>query len=200
MQMGLLLSYPILMHLSVVLQFSELAILAILFFAAGIFYTGLRRKQKNSIIAFLSISTIVTLLFSFSEFAWYLFYLPSVLIPLLLGWGFTRTLFPGQEPLVTDIGEKARGPLSEEMRRYTRKVTWIWAISLNVMAFTALVLIVFGTREMWSLMTNIVNYIWVGVLFLGEFILRKRLFADHDHPKFYDYIKIVFNSQSNSKE
>ena len=35
-------------------------------------------------------------------------------------------------------------------------------------------------------------------LFVGEFIIYKLRFKDHDPPKFTDYIKIVFHAQRGS--
>ncbi len=142
---------------------------------------------------FLSICSISALL-AYYDSALFLLYVPPVALPIIIGSVFIASLLPGKEPLVTAIGEASRGPLSLEMRRYTKGVTIFWAITLALLTLIHLVLPIMGETELWSWMTNLGTYLIIGLLFLLEFLLRKQLFPDHDHPGFFEYIQIVVSS------
>ncbi|MFL0809891.1 MAG: hypothetical protein K6L76_05700 [Agarilytica sp.] len=194
MQFLLVLSYPVLAHLGVVLAQPLLMPLAIVFLAAGVLFSGLKSGNWVTWLILFIVAVFASVMQWFHS-AIFIMYIPLVFVPLLIGWGFARTLLPGQVPLVTEIGEKARGPLSESMRRYTRVVTQMWAVCLISMAVWGLLLAIFGHETVWVTFTGMLNYMIVGILFVGEFVYRKFRFKDHDHPKFHDYLKIVFRSQ-----
>lgn len=193
MQIGLLLTYLVLVHLGIVFERPILLTIAIPVLATGIFFSGLKSYKVSAWFILIAVAA-VSAGFGLLNKSTYLLYLPPVAAPLLIGWGFLRTLRPGQVPLVTDIGEKARGPLSEEMRHYTRGVTIAWAICLMMIASWGILLPLLGSLELWSFFTNIVNQVLVGGLFIGEFIYRKYRFRDHDHPSFWQYLRIVFRT------
>lgn len=194
MQFLLILAYPVFAHSGVIFEQAFLMPIAIIFLAAGILLGGLKAMSWKIWLMFLGVVCLSLGLHLFNS-AMFIMYIPPILVPLLLGWGFARSLVKGQVPLVTDIGEKARGPLSEEMRSYTRIVTQSWAVTLIAMACWGAALALFGDETLWSTVTNIVNQVIVAILFVGEFMYRKYRFKDHDHPTFHDYVKIVFRSQ-----
>ncbi len=195
MQIGLLLTYPVLVHVGVIFEQPKLQILAIITLALGVFFNQLKSYKLSAwfIVLVISLVSIGLGLFDKSR---YLLFLPPAAAPLLIGWGFLRTLRVGQIPLVTDIGERARGPLSEAMRGYTRVVTQLWSGCLLLMASWGILLPIFGSMELWSFFTNIINQLLVACLFIGEFYYRKSKFQDHDHPRFLEYLRIVFRAQS----
>lgn len=193
-QIGLLLAYPLLAHIGIIYKQPPLLTAAIIFLAMGVFWNGMLARRLSSWLVVMCVTT-VALLLNFLSSSVFMLYVPPVVVPLLLGWGFVRSLLPGQVPLVTEIGDRARGPLSESMQRYTRGVTVLWAVCLWAMASWALLIPIFGTLEMWSFFTNVVNQVVVAVVFVGEFIYRKYRFKDHDHPRFWEYLRIVFRAQ-----
>lgn len=197
MRIGLLIAYPVFAHLGVMLEQSILQIIAISSLAAGIFYSGLKSFKISAWISVIGI-TAVSAGFGLFYKPIFLLFLPPIALPLLVSWGFLRTLFPGQTPLVTAIGEKARGKFSPEMRAYTRCVTILWAACLLMMTSWAILLPLFGSLELWSIFTNIVNHALVFSLFVGEFIYRTWRFRDQSHPRFFEYLRIVFRAQGNS--
>lgn len=194
MRIGLLIAYPVFAHLGVMLEQPILQIIAISSLATGIFYDGLKALKISAWISVIGITAVSAGLGIFYK-PTYLLFLPPIALPLLVSWGFLRTLFPGETPLVTAIGEKARGQFSPEMRVYTRHVTILWAACLLMMASWAILLPLFGSLELWSIFTNIVNHALVFSLFVGEFTYRKWRFRDHDHPGFIEYLRIVFRAQ-----
>ena len=198
MQVALLCCYPVLIHLSVVLQQPLLRVPALVLLTAGIAYKGLLRKSRAAWITLITV-VLVTLAASQINEWLYAFYLPPVLIPALIASVFIRSLLPGREPLVTAIGERARGPLTVEMRSYTRIVTLMWAILLCSMTLLGIVLPLTAGEHIWSLYTNVISYLLVAVFFVGEYLYRRFHFKDHDHPGFRQYLEIVLRSGNNNR-
>ena len=74
--------------------------------------------------------------------------LPLLLVPVVLiglvGYGFGRTLLPGRVPLiarmVAGLDAMPASALPPELRDYTRRLTWAWAILLTALALANLVL------------------------------------------------------------
>jgi uncharacterized membrane protein len=193
MQIALILLYPLVSHLSIIYDQQTLKVIAIQLLASGILYTGLARKNRGVWLLWLTIFFFSCGL-AFNHNAIFILYWPPVILPLLPALVFIRSLLPGNEPLITAIGELHRGPLSPEMRHYSRKVTWIWALCLLSMSLWSIILPILGLLHLWSLFTNFLNYTLIAGLFLVEFYIRVKLFPEHDHPTFYDYIKIVLNT------
>lgn len=193
MQFLLIVCYPFFAHVGMLTQKPTLHMLAIVSLSAGILYTLLSKRRIFPWII-LCLITLVTATLSYLNLGEILIYASSMIILLLLFFVFSHSLLPGHIPLVTDIGEKSRGPLSKAMRHYTQNVTIAWAVLFGVMATWSMVLAWFGPPSLWSLFSNVINYIMVGTLFLGEFIFRKWYFPDHDHPNFLQYIRIVIHA------
>lgn len=193
MQIALVVLYPLLVHLSILLGLPLLLVLALWSLAVGLFYQGLKKRDRFSWI-FISIFTLALIPFAVFDIALYLLYVPPIVLPLLLAVVFASTLLPGKEALVTAIGEAAKGPLGNDMRRYTKGVTILWAVFCFAMMIEDIVLAVFASEHLWSWMTSIVNYLMIAVLFLGEFYYRKWRFPQYEHPNLIDYIKIVIHA------
>ena len=58
---------------------------------------------------------------------------------------------------------------------YCRKVTWIWSAFFVLNALAALITALWASDTFWSIYNGMVSYILIGLLFLGELIVRKRL-------------------------
>jgi uncharacterized membrane protein len=98
---------------------------------------------------------------------------------LMLGWlafFFGRTLWPGQEPLITRIARVSDPALPAELLRYTRRLTAVWCAWFVLAALLGLA---FGPSIVW-----LGALVWAGtaLLFVGEHWLRPRLFPGHDFP------------------
>jgi uncharacterized membrane protein len=124
----------------------------------------------------------------------YLLYVPPVVIPTMLLIVFARSLTPGQQPVVTRVAVAARGPLPSDMQRYARQVTWFWVISFALIALGALALALFASPQVWSVGTNLVQYLLVGLLFAAEYGYRRWRFRAHSHPGFREYLRILLRA------
>ncbi len=193
MPVALTLSYPLLVHLAVWLELPVIQVLALLVLTLGLLLPGLRQGSHFTWGLLLLILVLLCAI-GYMDIAIYLLYLPPVVIPLLLGSVFLRSLLPGEIPLVTAIAERARGPLSAQMRRYTWGVTLMWTVFFAAMILWSALLPWLATVTLWSLFTNFINYLMVALLFVAEFVYRKWRFQNYDHPGFVDYLKIVVNA------
>lgn len=186
----LIAAYPLLVHVSLVFAVPQLLFIAPMLFLAGVCWQGLVNRNHRVWLVFCLLCAAIALL-EYLDLTLYLLFLPPVVIPLLLLVIFGRTLISGREPLITAIGEAARGPLSQSMRTYTRRLTQLWCLVFVTMILWSAILPWLEQPELWSWFTNIINYGVVGVLFVGEFMLRKKLFPTHNHPGFFEYLHII---------
>jgi uncharacterized membrane protein len=111
----------------------------------------------------------------------WLLYIPPVVINLALCWLFGRTLVKGRVPLIARFAMIEQGTLTPELERYTRILTWIWTVLFAVAAAIAAALAVSGSRDAWSLFTNLWNYVAVGILFVGEYAYRRVRWRQYRH-------------------
>ncbi|MDR7088798.1 COG4648 family protein [Cellvibrio fibrivorans] len=194
---ALIAAYPLLVHVALVFTVPQLLFIAPMLFLAGVCWQGLVNRNKRVWLVFSMLCTGIALL-EYLDLTLYLLFLPPVVIPLLLLFIFGRTLISGREPLITAIGEAARGPLSNAMRSYTRGLTQLWCVVFVAMIVWSAILPWLEQPELWSWFTNIINYGVVGVLFVGEFMLRKKLFPSHNHPGFFEYLRIIAHANIRS--
>ena len=97
----------------------------------------------------------------------------------MLGWlafFFGRTLWPGQEPVITRIARVSDPALPAELLRYTRRLTAVWCAWFVLAGLLALA---FGPSIVW-----LGALVWAGTtaLFVGEHWLRPRLFPGQHFP------------------
>jgi uncharacterized membrane protein len=82
-----------------------------------------------------------------------------------------------------------KGNLDAKALRYTRNVTLAWVIFFTVLALESLLLALYGSTLVWSLFTNFLNYIFLLLFFLVEYLLRVRLFPEQEHPGFFSFMR-----------
>ncbi len=108
-------------------------------------------------------------------------YVPPVVINLALAWVFGRTLLRGRVPLISRFALMEQETLSPEVAAYTRLLTWLWTGLFVAAAGVSFILALSGHHDAWSLFTNLINYLLVGALFLGEFAYRRVRFRNYRH-------------------
>ncbi len=108
-------------------------------------------------------------------------FLPPIAINLLLLVIFAKTLLPGNEPLITQLSRLERGEIPPELVSYTRRLTWVWSIFFGALVIESVLLPVYASIEIWSLFTNILNYLFIAVLFFGEYFYRVVRYGRFDH-------------------
>lgn len=58
--------------------------------------------------------------------------------------------------------------------QWTRQVTKVWCLFFLCNALIALTTVLFASTQVWVIYNGFISYMLMGLLFLGEFILRKR--------------------------
>jgi uncharacterized membrane protein len=129
--------------------------------------------------------------FLFQPEAPWVLYVPPVAINLALCWVFGRTLAAGRVPLIARFAMLEQGTLTGELAAYTRALTWLWTLLFAGAALASALLALSGNRDAWSLFTNLVNYLLVAALFLGEFVYRRLRFRNYRHQSPFQLLQNV---------
>jgi uncharacterized membrane protein len=120
---------------------------------------------------------------------------PPVIINLALAVWFGRTLARGEEPMISWFARLARGTeLPPDLARYTRWSTAVWTAFFVSMAAAAASLAMLATPETWSLFANGIDYLLVGVLFVGDYVFRRVRYRHHSHRPLADVVRTVARS------
>jgi uncharacterized membrane protein len=65
--------------------------------------------------------------------------------------------------------------LSPEGVAYTLKVTWMWSCFFLINGSIAAITAVWAPNKVWMLYNGVVAYLLIGILFAGEWIVRRRV-------------------------
>lgn len=179
LKIGLACAYPSVTHFAVVHHHPAIAITALLLMLLLVLWPWLRRTWLR-MAAVLCIGGLAVLLQRAPDLTG-LLYAPPVIINLLLAYLFGQTLGAGREPMISWFARLERGTLTQELVRYTRRLTWIWTFFFLAMALTSTLLARFASLQAWSLFTNLVNYLLVTALFLGEYAFRRIAYRHYTH-------------------
>ena len=98
--------------------------------------------------------------------------------PAMVNLGFL-VLFAGSllsPPSFVERLARLRHPnLSPAGVAYTLKVTWMWSIFFLVNGCVAVATAIWASNEVWTLYNGFVAYLLIGILFGGEWMVRRRL-------------------------
>jgi len=104
-------------------------------------------------------------------------FLPPVYLNLLLFSLFFYSLQAGKEALISKFARVVFFETDPDILLYTRRVTKAWAVFFFGMAVEGLVLPFTTTLQTWSLFMNILNYLFIAIFFIIEFIYRRLNFT-----------------------
>jgi uncharacterized membrane protein len=105
-----------------------------------------------------------------------------VAINLALAGLFGSTLRAGSEPMIARFARAERGGVLEaDLARYTRALTVVWVVFFLACALAAAWLWTRADSRAWLLFTTVGNYVAVAALFIGEYVYRRRRFAQYAH-------------------
>ena len=200
------LSYPLLAHVAVLSGRPGLIAASIGWLVVLILLPGLRRLSPAAWAA-LAAASVGLYAIGGSEAAPRLLFLPPVLIIGFTAWAFGHTLRRGRTPLIEGIIRALNGPedsLNADIISYARRLTGVWTVLLAVLAVinAALalcaepggLLLTFGVQpavtvplSLWSLFANVLNYVLVAGLFVGEFMFRRRRFPQQPYGGLLDF-------------
>jgi uncharacterized membrane protein len=99
----------------------------------------------------------------------------------LLAWVFGHTLAAGSTPLVVTFARMVHPNLPPEIEAYARKVTVAWTVFFLLTCVISAVLFFAAPLAVWSAFGVLLQWPSVAVFFIGEYLLRRRLFSQFDH-------------------
>lgn len=183
---GAIASYPITLHIVITLGHLQLAVILMgLFYLATIYFALSARTQHTlspfAIFIGLLVMSVPIALFNLYAQNITLLFLPPIAINLWFMLLFMLSLTHSDEALISRIARMERGALNAELTAYTRRLTWIWTALFAVMAAESLLLALYAPLETWSWFTNVLNYVFVAILFAGEYIYRRIHFRQYQH-------------------
>jgi uncharacterized membrane protein len=206
-QIVLIVLYMVVTHLAVVLPSERLALISINLLALIVLLGPLKKRQSW---AYLAMAAMVAMLYlgSGARLAQVVIFLPPIVVNVGLCWLFGHTLLGERTPLVVRMVRLLHGKddLTDPVLRYARRVTAIWtglflfnAVVCLVLALCAMpggLLLVAGYQPMftvpvrdWSLFSDIGCNVLVGLMFVVEYTLRRRLFPWQPYRNFFDFLR-----------
>ena len=209
LRVGLLLAYPVLSHVASLRDEGMWAALALIGLAVLCLLEPLSLRRPWAWVGLLAVSLLLFWLGG-SRWAWMLLLAPPVVFPLLVAWGFARSLLQGQVPLITRIVQalyaRAGMPVTPALHRYTRRLTGAWAGVLSLLAAINLglamsavpdgLLAAFGmqpwwpvTHEQWSWCANVADWGLIGGFFALEYAVRSQLFPQRPYRNALDFMR-----------
>ena len=165
--------YPIIVHASVIMEKPQYGVIYLLLVIT--FLLAERSKSWLRILLLVIVPLCIYWIVSDPIIAVAALYLFPVLVCILFFTLFVRTLRAGEIPLVTRMALLVHGDIDEYSRKYTRTLTKVWAAFFMFLALECTLLAVFASFEIWSLFTNIINYLFVILVFIADFLFRKKL-------------------------
>lgn len=114
-----------------------------------------------------------------------------VVVNLSLMAAFARSLLRGREPLITAFARLERGELGDDLRRYTYRLTVVWAVLFLVLAIESASLALYAPRATWFWATHAGNFVFVAALFFGEHAWRRVRFSALRHASPWHTLRVV---------
>jgi len=103
----------------------------------------------------------------------YALFLPPVVINIGLMLFFGVTLRLGATPFIERLMRlECNATLSGSLRAYARRLTWIWVVYFGAVAVVSLLLAWQAPLAVWSLFTNVLNYVIVVMLLATQYLYR----------------------------
>ncbi len=112
-----------------------------------------------------------------------LYYIQHLGIHVALGVLFGRSLIGPGDALITRMARRIFAhPLSERKVRYTRGATLAWTVFFFANALVSTVLFIWAPPAIWSVHANLLTGPLIGLMFLGEHLVRMRVLPPHERP------------------
>ena len=109
---------------------------------------------------------------------------------------FGRSLQPGNTPLVTGLATRIRGTLTPAMLVYTRNVTMAWCVFFVAQLALSAGLLLLAPHRVWSLFVNVLDLPCLGLMFAGEYAVRRWRFRGISHSSPMEGIRSFVRSRA----
>jgi uncharacterized membrane protein len=200
-------AYPVLAHFAIARNSAGLTIAAMTLLAAISLLPGLARGAAAAWIAVPLIAVAYWWLSGVDQAL--PLYLPPIIVPAFLAYMFGNTLRPGRTPLISQLIRVLYAPGEEPepaVWSYARRLTAAWtALFVALAAFNLLLaalaepdgLLRAGgidppfpvSHELWSLFTNLLDYLIVAAFFVIEYAYRRQRFPRQPYRNMFDFLR-----------
>ena len=169
-------AYPVMVYFGLMLfDARSVAVLLILLVGARLVFasrTGSWRALRPQLVFALTAATAIGFLVIVSDSSIFLKFYPVCINALMLVLFFVSLLHP---PTVIERIARIRNPdLPDAAIRYTRNVTIVWCVFFIFNGSAALYTSLYASLEIWTLYNGAISYILMGILFAGEYLIRRR--------------------------
>ena len=113
---------------------------------------------------------------------------------LVLFMTFARTLTGGQKPLCTRFAEAVHAPLTPQHEIYARQVTVAWTLFFAAMALISTALFFLTPLATWSVFANFMTLPLVVLMFVAEYLVRRRLLPNMRNTHILDAVRAFRNT------
>ena len=170
-------AYPVMVYFGLMyFDARSVALLLILLVGARLVFAGRvagKRAFRPQLIFALAAAGVIGFLVMLSDSPVFLRFYPVCISALMLVLFFLSLLHP---PTVIERFARIQNPnLSPAAIRYTRKVTIVWCVFFIFNGGAALYTTLFTSLEVWALYNGAISYGLMGILFAGEYLIRRRL-------------------------
>ena len=107
---------------------------------------------------------------------------------------FGVTLARGRQALCTRFAEMVHGSLTPEEVRYSRQVTWAWALFLLSISLVSAALFLLGSIEVWSVFANFLSFPLILLMFVVEFAVRRRVLPHQKQHSILDGVRAYWKT------
>ncbi|VTU27617.1 hypothetical protein [Variovorax sp. RA8] len=111
---------------------------------------------------------------------------------LLCGW-FGGTLRRDRLSLIGQFAARIH-PLSPGMREYTWRVTRVWTVYFALLVLASVMVYATMSFAAWSVLANLLTPLMVGILFVGEYLLRYRLHPEFERTRLIDTVRAFYSA------
>lgn len=146
-------------------------------------------RKSALVVCLAAIWLFLTVWPQFAHHANIVFLLQGVGINLLLGIMFGRTLTAGQQPLCTTFASLTHPAPSARLLCYTRQVTWAWTLYFFISILVSVGLFLLAPQTVWSAFNNLLSAPLLGLMFVGEYLIRCRVLPANERSGFTDAIR-----------
>lgn len=201
-------AYPLFAHGASILQSRGLTIASVAILAGAMLIRPLMEGRRWAWVAVPAAAVAIAALARANAVALVLF-APPVLLNAFLAWLFGHTLARGGTPLIERLVRLLQPPglpFEPGVIGYARSLTRFWTGLFLLLGAANLALAAFATPggllelagirapvtvrlETWSLFANVLNYLFIGAVFLLEFAYRRRRFPGRPYRNLLDFFR-----------
>ena len=110
---------------------------------------------------------------------------------------FGITLQPGRKALCVHFAEMMNdGALPAEHERYARNVTVAWVVFFTLLIVISTLLFFLAPLTTWSIFVNFLTLPLVALMFMGEFMVRRRVLTDLPAGNILDAVRAYISDSA----